>query len=88
MYLMFVTQENWTPLLTAARNDHAAVIETLVKSGANVNASNLVRMSTMAYWILGLKQIVNLLSRYPGLHGYPMDSDTIKLFCVLITSYF
>ena len=37
-----IFQENWTPLLTAARNDHVAVIDTLIQSGADVDGGNLV----------------------------------------------
>ena len=35
---------------------------------------------------LGLKQMVNLLSGYPDICGYPTDSDIIKL--VLLAIYF
>ena len=47
-------QDNWTPLLSATRNGHAAIVEALIKAGADVAIGDMVHMLVLRkYWIPG-----------------------------------
>ena len=42
-FLAACAQDGWTPLMCAARNGHAPVVEALLSSGAAVDLANKVR---------------------------------------------
>ena len=57
---LHIVQDKWTPLQCAVRNGYVKVVEALIRSGADVNANNMV------HWHKAMQHVVYLLCRKSG----------------------